>query len=281
VDAKLHLALCSLLALGVGLCGCEAPAAPTDQVEEGVVAGTNDRYACVTTSEPGCNFDIGIGKSLFGAGECKSGVDFEVSSRDASPALPIVFAIHGGGIEDGTAQFAGYVADQLGWDFYAFAAHRTSASCKQTQWMHVTSGRFNSATARALAFSHPSAVSLHGYDENNPGRARWPQDRYFVCVGGANAAARAAFSASLDQPACDVDGRRVDAYDDTKSGNATGAVCGGLEGTSSGNVVNLPPGDGIQLELPRHLRARLAGLDGLAVDATLRARLVQAIDDAL
>ena len=275
----LLLVLGSLLAAGLG--GCEAPAADGGMVEEGVVAGVHDRYSCVTTSQPGCNFDIGIGKSLFGAGECRSGVDFDVSSRDASPAAPIVLAIHGGGIEDGTAQFAAYVADQLGWDDYIFSAHHASATCTQTQWMHVTSARFNSATARALASSHPSAVSLHGYDEGNPGRAGWPQDRYFICVGGGNAAARRAFIAGVNQPALDLDGRRVYAYDDTQAGNATGAVCGGLEGTSGANVVNLPPGAGIQLELPRHVRARLAGLDGLAVDATLRARLLQAIDGAL
>jgi hypothetical protein len=46
-------------------------------------------------------------------------------------------------------------------------------------------------------------------------------------------------------------------------------------------VVNLPPEAGLQLELPRHIRARLAGLDRLSTSETLRTRIRQAIAAAL
>jgi phage replication-related protein YjqB (UPF0714/DUF867 family) len=268
---------CALL---LAVAGC-APAEELGAVEEALAAGVNDRYSCVTTSQPGCDFGIGIGQSLYGAGECKPDVDFHVSSRDTDRAHPLVLAIHGGAIEDGTAQYAAWLSTQLGWDWYVFRATPTSPACKQATWMHVTSGRFNSATARALVLSHPGAVSLHGYSEANPERAAaWPQSRWFVCVGGTDAQARAAFIASVNQPAFSVDGRRVYAYDATGAGNATSAVCGGLAGTGSTNIANLSADGGLQLELPRRIRARLAGLDGLAASPTLRARLHAAVGAA-
>ncbi|MBZ0237350.1 MAG: poly-gamma-glutamate hydrolase family protein, partial [Deltaproteobacteria bacterium] len=278
----------------VALTGCEVAAIESgDEPETGTehehdaddvgalgAAGAGDRYSCVTTSQPGCNFDVGIGESLFGAAECTSGVDFHVTSRDQDRSQPLVLAIHGGKIEDGTAQLASLLVAELGWDSYVFRATPTSATCDSASWMHVTSTRFNSATARALARSHPAAVSLHGYSETNPARAGWPQDRWFVCVGGDRAQARAAFIAALNQPAFSIDGRRVRAIDATTAGSATANVCGGLGGTGTTNIANLPPGGGLQLELPRRLRARVAGLDGLARSSTLRARLVDAVDAA-
>ncbi len=197
-----------------------------------------------------------------GAGECLANVDYNISSSDTNRAQPVIFAIHGGLIEDGTAQLADHLVAQLGWDHYIFRARAVSATCKETRWMHVTSGRFNSATARALAFSHPSAVSLHGYNENSAERANWPQNTWFICTGGDHATARALFTSSVNTPAFSIDGRRVRA-----------ATCDGIEGTGDTNVVNLPPNHGLQIELPRHLR--------LSSSATLRTRLTRAIDAAL
>jgi phage replication-related protein YjqB (UPF0714/DUF867 family) len=247
----------------VGVCSSAcAPVDDVDTTEDEVTAGAGDRYACVTTSQPGCHFGIGTGKSLIGAGECLANVDYNISSSDTNRAQPIIFAIHGGLIEDGTAQLADHLVAQLGWDHYIFRARAVSATCKETRWMHVTSGRFNSATARALAFSHPSAVSLHGYNENSADRANWPQDTWFICTGGDHATARALFTSSINTPAFSIDGRRVRA-----------ATCDGIEGTGDTNVVNLPPNHGLQIELPRHLR--------LSSSATLRTRLTRAIDAAL
>lgn len=267
----------------LGACVVEAIEAEGEEVEDvGVLeaAGAGDRYSCVTTSQPGCNFGIGIGESLFGAEECKPGVDFHVSSTDRDRTRPVILAIHGGRIEDGTAQLAAQLVAALGWDSYVFRATPTSATCEEASWMHVTSTRFNSTTARALAASHPAAVSLHGYAEGNRARAGWPQDRWFVCVGGDHAAARRAFIASLNDPPFSIDGRRVRAVDATTAGSATSNVCGGLGGTGATNIANLPRDGGLQLELPRRLRARIAGLDGLAPSATLRARVIAAVDAA-
>jgi phage replication-related protein YjqB (UPF0714/DUF867 family) len=276
-----HLLLACVLLFSVAACAPE-PYDPGESLDDDLLfaAGSGDRYSCVTTSQPGCDLNVGIGESLFGAGECTSGVDFHVSSSDDDRARPVVLAIHGGLIEDGTAQLATLLAGQLGWDSYVFRATPTSASCEDVAWLHVTSTRFNSATARTLAQTHAGAVSLHGYSEANPARASWPQNRWFVCVGGDDAGARAAFIASLDQPPFSIDGRRVDAVDATAAGGATSAICGGLGGTGNSNIVNLTPGGGLQLELPRRLRARVAGLDGLAASPTLRARLVKAVDAA-
>jgi phage replication-related protein YjqB (UPF0714/DUF867 family) len=247
---------------------------------EPLVAGSNDRYSCITASQPGCDFAVGVGQSLFGAGECRSGVDFDVSSSDSARTRPLVLAIHGGGIEDGTAQFADHLRAQLGWDAYVFRARATGAGCQDTQWMHVTSNRFNSATARALAQSHPSAVSLHGYSESNPDRA-WARTRHVICVGGENASARAAFIRSINTQPLTVAGRTVQALDATDADNRTSTPCGGLQGTGRSNVVNLPPQAGIQLEMPRRIRAGLAGLDGHAADPALFRRITAAIDSAL
>jgi hypothetical protein len=84
----------------------------------------------------------------------------------------------------------------------------------------------------------------------------------------------------MNTPAFTIDQRRVFAIDATTAGSATSAVCGGLGGTGATNIANLPPDGGLQLELPRRLRARIAGLDGLAPSPTLRARLVAAVDAA-
>lgn len=251
------------------------------ELGELAAAGASDRYSCITTSQPGCNFAIGLGASLFGAGECHSGVDFHVSSRDADRSHPVILAIHGGKIEDGTGQLASQLVAALGWDYYVFHASPTSDTCDAASWMHVTSTRFNSSTARSLALSHPSALSLHGYNENNASRSGWPTDRWFICVGGSNATARARFIASINSPSFSIDGRRVRAVDATTAGSASSTVCGGLGGTGSTNIANLPPGGGLQLELPRRLRARIAGLDGLSSNATLRSRLVTAVRAAL
>ena len=274
--------MAAVLALSACVVGPEDDLAPDGEDELGSLeaAGASDRYSCVTTSEPGCDFDVGLGESLFGAGECTSGVDFHVSSRDADRSRPLVLAIHGGTIEDGTSQLAAMIVGELGWDWYVFRAEPTSDTCERASWMHVTSTRFNSANARRLALAHPAAVSLHGYSEKNPARAGWPQDRWFVCVGGDHAAARAAFIAHLNDPPFSIDGRQVRAVDATGAGSSTGAICGGLGGTGATNIANLPADGGLQLELPRRLRARLAGLDGLTPSATLRARMVTAVDAA-
>lgn len=283
VDAGVGARAPQLVMIVSGLTGCVVDA--TGEVGDDVIvieaAGASDRYSCVTTSEPGCDFDVGLGASLFGAGECRPGIDFHVSSTDADPSKPLVLAIHGGRIEDGTAQLADAIADALGWDAYVFRAEPDSDTCAEAGWMHVTSTRFNSATARRLASARPSAVSLHGYQEANPARAGWPRDRWYVCVGGDHAAARAAFIADLNTPAITIDGRRVRAVDATTAGSATSAICGGLAGTGATNIANVPRDGGLQLELPRRLRARVAGLDGLAPDAELRDRLISAVEAAL
>jgi phage replication-related protein YjqB (UPF0714/DUF867 family) len=284
VSAAAHALACAAM-LGALAGGCmigddgELALAGDDADDVGVIAaaGSGDRYACVTTSEPGCDFRVGIGRSLFGAGECRPGVDFHVSAAERDRSRPLVLAIHGGRIEDGTAQLAAMLVAELGWSSYVFRATPTSNTCEEVAWMHVTSTRFNSATARQLVRTHPAAVSLHGYSEQNPGRAGWPQDRWFVCVGGSHARARARFIASLNQAAFTIDQRRVHAVDATAAGSATSSICGGLGGTSAANIANLPRDGGLQLELPRRLRARLAGLDGLAPNSTLRARTIAAV----
>src|SRR5262245_44194916 len=81
VHSRLRWLVCTLLMLA----GC-APAEESEVAEEAIAAGVNDRYSCVTTSQPGCNFNIGIGKSLYGAGECKQDVDFKITSSDQDRA---------------------------------------------------------------------------------------------------------------------------------------------------------------------------------------------------
>ena len=267
------------------LVGCSAETVPDDDVESAseqeVVAGSSDRYTCVTSTRSGCVEDVGIGKSLEDADECKEGVDYQVTTRDARPGSPLVLAIHGGRIELGTAEIGAFLSGALGWDHYTFVASPRSASCKEPRWMHVTSNRFNAAVAVDMAKRHPSAVSLHGYSEENPERPWARGSKTYICVGGLHANARATFIRAMNTPAIEVEGRTVVAFDASRASDATSDICGGLQGQGLTNIVNQPSKNGVQLELPALLRAELAGTSGRAANETFRARLKRALEDAL
>lgn len=275
-----------ILAGGLYFAGCggesdEAGDLGDSTAEQDLVAGSSDRYSCVTSTRPNCDETIGVRRSLEDAHECLEGIDFAVTTTDKHGGDPLVLVIHGGKIELGTAEIGDLLAENLGWDQYALRAAPKSSTCKEARWMHVTANRFNAETAVDMAKRHPSAVALHGYSEDNAERSWARESKLFVCVGGLNADARAAFIRSLNTPALSVGSQTVVAFDAVDASDATSDICGGLQGKGPTNIVNQPSAKGLQLEMPMRFRTELVGSSGRAPNAELRRRVTSAVESAL
>ena len=162
------------------------------------------------------------------AAQFKEGDDFEIVTRQGSSGT-LVLAIHGGGIEPGTAEIAARVAGRKH-ALYLFKGIRPQGNAA----LHLTSTRFDEPRALALVAAASTILSIHGCR----GKAS------FAMVGGRDEGARERLKGALAGA-----GIRVEA-----------AARGAMAGQHPTNICNRGcPKKGIQLELSRGLRDRLLG----------------------
>lgn len=154
------------------------------------------------------------------------GRDFRVEMRDGSQPVAVI-AIHGGGIEPGTADIADGVA---GDDYacYCFKGIKPTGN----RVLHVTANRFDEPRAAALAARVDTLVAIHGCQGDRP----------VVYVGGLDAGRARRIVEALRRAGFDArQSRRV-----------------GLRGIHPKNICNRGrSGKGVQLEISAGLRREL------------------------
>ena len=154
----------------------------------------------------------------------REGVDYSIEEYDrASPA--VIFAIHGGDIEAGTARVARWIAGS-DLDLYIFQGWTGPGKSR----LHLTATHFDEPGAVRLATSSVVALSVHGQMD----KGDW------VCVGGRNTELGRAVADKL-----------------VRAGFAAEIPCARLPGTSEKNIVNRARQAGVQLEITLRLLGRL------------------------
>jgi phage replication-related protein YjqB (UPF0714/DUF867 family) len=155
----------------------------------------------------------------------REGVDFFVDTADKGSPITVL-AIHGGKIEPLSAEIARAIAgDKM--NFYIFRAAKEKGNWS----LHVTSTHFDDPRAVEMVEKSKYAISIHGYKANG---------EEVVCVGGGNEDLRDFIAQKLQQL--------------VKTENP----CAVFSGKGSTNIVNRAANQGVQLELSRPLRDRLA-----------------------
>lgn len=91
------------------------------------------------------------------------GVDFRLELRRTHSGVAHI-AVHGGGIEAGTAEAADAIAADNGQDYYAFVGLRSSGN----NALHITSIRFDEPTCVELQRVSRRTVSYHGCTGDAP-----------------------------------------------------------------------------------------------------------------
>ncbi len=167
-----------------------------------------------------------------------------------------LIAIHGGGIEPGTEEIARFVAYHSGASLYVYAGRRSAGNLPLHRPSHNMKIEERPLVVRFL--NHvDTAISIHGH-----GRS---ESRAYV--GGLHQSMVKRF-VELARPALS----HYEWISDPK------IIPLEIRGQSPSNIVNLPPGQGMQLELPKHLRQTKPTLDGQsfepAGDALILSRLL-------
>ncbi len=163
------------------------------------------------------------------AKHAKEGNDFRVEARDRG-AKVLVLAIHGG-IEPGSAELAEAIAGENA-NLYTFRALESYAG--DFFDLHVTAANFDDPRALALAKASDVCVSIHGYRDAKTET---------VCLGGGNRRVRARVENALHATFPELVLREE---------------CKSIEGVNRKNIVNRCREKGVQLELSKKLRDRLA-----------------------
>lgn len=175
------------------------------------------------------------------------GVDYRICVTERASPIAIV-APHGGLIEPGTSQIAAAIAaDRL--SLYCFESLNRANSAR----LHITSSRFDEPRALALIAASDVVLTIHGRKNGDDNAAIW--------VGGLHEALRDEIALALAQ-----------------SGFAAKAVGEGhpLSGRDPANICNRGRiGAGVQMELPRALRIRVAN------DSARRQVFAEAVRQAL
>jgi len=154
------------------------------------------------------------------------GVDYRIRSKDRGTSV-VILAPHGGTIEPGTSEIAEAIAG-ADFSFYCFEALKTGAHGE----FHITSHRFDEPRAVDLVGRSSTAVAVHGRKDDGSDT---------VWLGGRAVALRDAIGASLCNAGFEA------------QPNTT------LPGLHETNICNRTgSGTGVQLEVPRTLRQRLA-----------------------
>ena len=165
-------------------------------------------------------------------------------------------AIHGGGIEPGTEEIARFVADHSGASLYVFAGRRATGNLPLHRPSHLMELQDRPLVKKFL--NHVNvAISIHGHGRNE--RCAY--------VGGLHQA--------MVQQFVEVAQAALSHYEwifDPES------IPPEIRGQNPNNIVNLPPAQGMQLELPRDLRRTKPTPDGRkfepAGDALVLSRLL-------
>jgi phage replication-related protein YjqB (UPF0714/DUF867 family) len=154
------------------------------------------------------------------------GIDYRIRIEDRGTSL-VILAPHGGWIEPGTSEVAEAIAGS-DLSFYAFEALKEGGHSD----FHITSHRFDEPKAVALVGRSRTAVAIHG--RRNEGRDS-------VWLGGRAKAIRNAIGASLRDAGFEAELNER------------------LPGLDRANICNRTlSGEGVQLEVPRSLRRRMA-----------------------
>lgn len=167
-----------------------------------------------------------------------------------------LIAIHGGGIEPGTEEIARFVAYHSGATLYVYAGRRSAGNLPLHRPSHKMKIEERPLVVRFL--NHvDTAISIHGH-------GRSESQAY---VGGLHQSMVKRF-VELARPALS----QYEWISDPK------IIPLEIRGQSPSNIVNLPPGQGMQLELPKHLRQTKPTLDGQSLepagDALILSRLL-------
>ncbi|MGJ8544855.1 MAG: poly-gamma-glutamate hydrolase family protein [Sulfitobacter sp.] len=153
-------------------------------------------------------------------------VDYCIKSEDRGSSV-VILAPHGGSIEPETSQIAQAIAGS-DYSFYAFEALKTGAHGD----FHITSHLFDEPGALDLVGRATTAVAVHGRKDDGTDT---------VWLGGRASDLRDAIGTSLRRAGFEAEL------------NTT------LPGVHETNICNRTrSGQGVQLELPRSLRRRLA-----------------------
>jgi phage replication-related protein YjqB (UPF0714/DUF867 family) len=170
-------------------------------------------------------------------------IDYRIRVQDRGTPM-VILAPHGGWIERDTTEIAEVIAG-TDLSFYAFEA-LTDGSHGD---FHITSHRFDEPKAVDLVGRSWTAIAIHG---------RRNEGKEVVWLGGRATALRDAIGASLREAGFDAEPNEK------------------LPGRDRANICNRTlSGEGVQLELPRSLRRRLAS------EAALLQAFCEAIRNAI
>lgn len=158
--------------------------------------------------------------------EMQPEVDYRIRHKDRGTSV-VILAPHGGTIEPETAEIADAIAG-TDLSFYAFEALKPGAHGD----FHITSHRFDEPDALDLVGRSSIAVAIHGRKDDGSDT---------VWLGGRATGLRDAIGEALRAAGFDaVPNKTLPGVHETNICNRTGS------------------GEGVQLELPRSLRRKLA-----------------------
>jgi phage replication-related protein YjqB (UPF0714/DUF867 family) len=159
------------------------------------------------------------------AGAASEGIDFRRELRSTRSGVAHL-AVHGGGIEAGTAEAADAIAAANGHDYYAFVGLRDAGNAE----LHIPSIHFDEPTCAELQRTSRRTVSYHGC----VGDAR------IIHLGGADLGWKQRVGTALTDAGFTVDWHTTE----------------NLDGTDVRNICNRnASGAGLQLEMSAGLRA--------------------------
>lgn len=160
------------------------------------------------------------------AANAETEIDYRIRSEDRGTSM-VILAPHGGSIEPETAEIAEAIAGtEL--SFYAFEALKAGAHGD----FHITSHRFDEPGALDIVGRSNTAVAIHGRKDDGSDT---------VWLGGRAAELRDAMGGALREAGFEAELNET------------------LPGVHETNICNRTrSGRGVQLELPRSLRRRLA-----------------------
>jgi phage replication-related protein YjqB (UPF0714/DUF867 family) len=165
-------------------------------------------------------------------------------------------AVHGGGIEPGTEEIARFVAYHSGASLYVYAGRRATGNLSLHRPSHRTKLQDRPLVMKFLKHVN-MAISIHGHGRNE--RCAY--------VGGLHQAMVRQFVKVAQATLCEYEW-----IFDLES------IPLEIRGQNPNNIVNLPPDQGMQLELPRNLRRTELTPDGKkfepAGDALVLSRLL-------